>query len=154
MFMDIISGLIILALITHIFDYRILKPYYLKKQKWDLNISCGATDGGGINADIIPRNVPNFALIKDIYNLPFKRKQFKNSICSHTIEHVKYPNKFYKELKRVSKNVTLLVPPLWDLVGLGDFLEHRWQFITLKTRHNNSMPDRFRLPFDIKLNPR
>jgi SAM-dependent methyltransferase len=94
-------------------DYFI-RNHYISKQKWDLNICCGDTNGGGKNADVIKRKVPNFVLLKNIYSLPFKDKQFENTICSHTIEHVEDPEKFFKELKRVSKNVVLLVPPIWD----------------------------------------
>lgn len=139
--------LLIYSIMAHIIDYRILKNHYLKKQKWDLNISCGDTDGGGINADIIKRAVPNFVLIKNVYSLPFKDKQFKNTICSHTIEHVECPEKFYNELKRISKNVILLVPPIWDLLALADFREHKWQFLTLKPKHVNTIPRKFKLPY-------
>ena len=139
--------LLIYLMITHIIDYRLLKNYYMKKQQWDLNVSCGNTDGGGINADIIKRNVPNFVLIKDICDLPFKDKQFENTICSHTIEHIEKPEKLYKELRRVSENVVLFVPPVWDLAALMTFREHKWQFLTLKTRHVNSLPRRFKLPY-------
>ena len=147
MIIESIIGLGIYALLGHIVDYRIIKPYYLKSKKWCLNISCANTNGGGINADVIPRKVPNFVLIKNIYKLPFKDNQFENTICSHTMEHVEYPEKFYKELKRVSKNVTLLIPPLWDIVGFLDFLEHKWQFLTFKTNHTNHLPKKVKLPY-------
>jgi len=139
--------LLIYMLMAHVFDYKILKSHYLKRKKWDLNISCGSVDGGGINADIVERDVPNFVLVKDIYNLPFKDGQFEDTLCSHTIEHVEDPEKFYSELRRVSKNVVLLVPPLWDPLALIVFREHKWQFLTLRTRHFNSLPDKFRLPY-------
>jgi SAM-dependent methyltransferase len=137
----------IYSIIVHVIDYIILKNYYLNKNKWDLNISCGNTDGGGLNADIVKRDVPNFVLIKNIYKLPFKDKQFKNVLCSHTIEHVKNPENFFKELRRISKNVVLIIPPLWDTTSLFFLGEHKWQFLTLKTKHNNSLPAMFRLPF-------
>ncbi len=139
--------LLIYLIIANIIDYMILKSYHLKKQKWDLNICCCDTNGGDINADIIKRNVPNFVLIKNIYKLPFKKKEFENTICSHTMEHVENPDKFYEELKRISKNVILLVPPLWDLACLGNFREHKWQFLTLRTKHINNLPRKFKLPY-------
>lgn len=137
----------IYLLIANYVDYRLLKRYYFNKQKWDFNICCGNTDGGGINADIIKRDVPNFRLIKDVYNLPFKNKEFKNVLCSHTMEHVENPDKFYNELKRISKNVVILIPPIWDIGCMGNFREHKWQFLTLKTKHVNALPNRFPLPF-------
>ena len=139
--------LLVYLIAANIISYIFLKNYYFKKQKWDLNICCGNTDGGGINADIVKRNVPNFILIKDIYKLPFKGKEFKNTICSHTMEHVDDPDRFYKELKRVSKNIVFLVPPIWDLASLGTFREHKWQFLTLRTKHVNNLPFKFKLPW-------
>src|SRR3989344_3848144 len=139
--------LVVYAVLASTIDYQLLKRRYFKKHKWGLNISCGGIDGCGINADIAERNAPNFVLIKNIYKLPFKTKQFKNVICSHTMEHVEDPEKFYKELKRVSRNVHILIPPLWDIVALAFFREHKWQFLTLKTSHKNGLPRKFKLPW-------
>ena len=133
--------------VAHIFDYKILKEKHLKQKKWDLNISCGDTNIAKINADIIERNVPNFMLVKDIYNLPFKDKQFDNVISSHTIEHVEDPDKFFKELKRISKNVTILLPPIWDLASLFWILEHKWIFLTLNTKHETKLPYKIKMPY-------
>jgi len=139
--------LVIYVVVASFFNYRILKNYYFKKQKWGLNISCSETNGGGVNADIVPRNVPNFVLIKDIYSLPFRDKEFKDVFCSHTMEHVDDPDRFLKELKRISENVIILIPPLWDLAGVGAFREHKWQFLTLKTKHINKLPKKVKLPW-------
>ena len=147
MILELIVFLIAITVLGHVIDYRILKNYHLKKQRWDLNITCGPTDGGGFNADIIPRNVPKFILIKNIYKLPFKNKQFKNVISSHMIEHIEDPDRFFKELKRISENVTIVVPPIWDLAALGFLFEHKWQFLTLKTKHVNKLPKKFKLPY-------
>lgn len=143
----IILFLVLFGLVGYVIDYRILKNYHLKKQKWDLNICCGPTDNGRVNADIIRRKVPNFVLIENIYRLPFKKKQFKNTICSHTMEHVEDPDKFFKELRRVSENVVVLIPPVWDLVALGFLMEHKWQFLTFRTMHKNKLPQKCRLPY-------
>ena len=147
MIFEILAVIAIYTIIAHLLDYRILKNYYFNKQKWDLNISCGLTDCGGLNGDIIERKVKNFIKIRNIYNLPFKDKQFNYVISSHTIEHIEDPVKFYNELKRVSKNVTLLLPPIWDIAAVGFFMEHKWQFLTLKTKHANILPKSFKLPY-------
>lgn len=136
-------------LIAHFIDYNILKNYHFKSKKWDLNICSGQTDGGGINADVVKRNVSNFKLIKNIYKLPFKDKQFNNVLCSHTMEHVEKPEKFYKELKRISKNLVLLIPPVWDIASFFHIREHKWQFLTAKTRHENNLPTKIKLPYDF-----
>ena len=139
--------LLIYIVVANIIDYRILKSFYYSKKQWDLNICCGNKDGGGVNADVEKRNIPNFVLIKNIYKLPFKDQEFENVICSHTMEHVENPDKFYEELKRVSKKVTVLIPPLWDLACLGAFREHKWQFLTVRTNHVNTLPKKFKLPY-------
>ena len=56
--------LAVYSTMAHFIDYRILKNYHFNRQKWCLNISCSNTDGGGINADIVKRDVPNFVLVK------------------------------------------------------------------------------------------
>lgn len=146
-FVGLISFLAIWGVIAHILDYRVLKIRDFNSRKWDLNISCGPTDGGGLNADIIKRDVPHFVLVKDIYHLPFKNKQFNNIVCSHTMEHVDDPDRFFKELTRVSKNVTLIIPPAWDLAAVAWVLEHKWQFLTIRSMHVNELPRKVRLPY-------
>lgn len=151
-FIVLIIGLLsfpvfVYIVLSHVLDYRILKVRYYKSRKWDLNISCANTDGGGINADIVKRDVPNFVLIKNIYKLPFADKQFKNTVCSHTLEHAEDPDRFYKELRRVSRKVTLVIPPIWDIAALGDFREHKWQFLVINPKQENKLPKKIRLPW-------
>lgn len=129
---------LIYGILAHYLSYTVLKNRTLKKRRWDLNICCGKTNGGGINADIKKRkeNLPNFVLLKDIYNLPFADKQFEYVLCSHTIEHVDDPKRFYQELKRVGENVIIVVPPLWDIFAA--FLaipSHKWLFLTFQKEH-------------------
>lgn len=133
----ILIGFILYLYFAHYISYTILKKKTLKGRKWDLNICCGKTDGGGINADIAKhKDLPNFVLIKDIYKLPFKDKQFNYVLCSHTIEHVDNPEKFYHELKRVGKHVVLAVPPIWDIfASFFVFPSHRWICLTVKKEH-------------------
>lgn len=122
-------------------SYHYLKRKIIYRQKWRLNISCGKIDGGGINADIVQHvDLPNFVLIKDIYNLPFKDKEFETVLSSHTIEHIDDPKRFFYELKRVGKSVTVIVPPLWDLFAVLNFCTHKWIVISFKKEHKNSMP--------------
>lgn len=126
--------------------YRYLKNRTLRKRNWDLNICCGTTDGGGINADIVRHgDIRRFVLIEDIYRLPFRDKEFETALCSHTIEHVDDPAALFAELQRVSKSVTLLVPPIWDVAAALNFFEHKWIFLTIFTKHR-SLPRYVRLP--------
>lgn len=134
--------------IANLLSYKILKNKVLRSRSWGLNICCGKSDGGGINADVVKhKDLPNFMLIEDIYNLPFKDGQFENVLCSHTIEHVDDPVRFYNELQRVGKNVILVLPPLWDIsASLMNIFEHKWVFLTFKKVHNK-LPAFIPLPF-------
>jgi hypothetical protein len=126
-------------------SYHLIKNRVLTRRNWDLNICCGKTDGGGINADIIRhKEVPNLVIV-DIYHLPFQSSQFKHVLCSHTIEHVSCPKELYAELKRVGSHVTLLIPPIWDLSAAFNLLEHKWIYWSLFTEHSD-LPYYTRLP--------
>src|SRR4030043_2036227 len=88
----------------NVLSYRVLKRRILRQRKWDLNIGCGKTDGGGGNADIVAHaGLPNFRLIDSGYHLPFEENQFETVLASHTMEHVDEPAAFFKELTRVGK---------------------------------------------------
>lgn len=129
-------------------SYRIMGAIIRhRRKKWDLNICCGKTDGGGVNVDIVRHaDIPNLVVVEDIYHLPFSNGEFEHTLCSHTIEHVEDPEAFYRELQRVSKEVILVVPPLWDLCAAFNVLEHRSLFLTLRKEHRN-LPRHIPLPF-------
>lgn len=46
----------------------------------------------------------------DGYNLPFDDKTFDIAICSHVIEHVEFPRRLLREIKRISKYQVFEVP--------------------------------------------
>ena len=118
-----------------------LKPRLIKHRQWDLNICCGNTSAGRINADIVAQpGVSNFMLIPSIYHLPFKDGEFEEVLCSHTIEHVEDPQAFWDELNRVGKRVTLILPPLWDVAAVLNIFEHRWIFLTFRKAHTTLPP--------------
>jgi SAM-dependent methyltransferase len=138
----------------HWYSYHRLKHTILERRRWALNICCGTTDGGGINADIVRHGeVPNFVLLESIYRLPFADGQFDVALCSHTAEHVQYPRRFDRELRRVSRRVVYVLPPLWDLAAAFNVREHRWLFLTLRKVHHR-LPPRIPLPFSRKLQSR
>lgn len=131
-----IAALALLQLILHTMSYKILKNRTIRMHAWDLNICCGKTDGGGINADVVKHaDVPNYVQVSDIYNLPFRDKQFKRVLCSHTIEHVDDPEQFFAELSRVGEEVTLILAPLWDVGSVINIFEHKWIFLTFRKNH-------------------
>lgn len=143
-----IAALIVLLPLLNFLSYRIMGGIIRnRREKWDLNICCGKKDGGGINVDIVKHaEIPNLIVVDDVYNLPFKNEQFDHTLCSHTIEHVEDPGAFFRELDRVSKDVTLVVPPLWDLSAALNVFEHRWIFLTFRKEHH-SLPWHLPLPF-------
>ena len=139
-------GIVGYCMLTHFISYRILKKRILKRQKWDLNICCGQTNGGGINADIVEqKGVPNFRLIKDVYKLPFQTGQFDTVLCSHTIEHVDSPELFLQELQRIGKKVTIVIPPLYDATAALNIFEHKHIFLSFKKEHQR-LPKYAKLP--------
>jgi len=132
-------------------SYSLIKPRIVDGRRWDLNICCGKTDGGGINADIVKHDkVPNFVEIDDIYRLPFSDKQFGHVLCSHTAEHVDDPDELDRELRRVGQNVVYILPPLWDLSAVFNVLEHQWIFLSWRKVHTH-LPPRIRLPFSRRI---
>ena len=135
------------VLFANYVSYYLGKRRILNGQKWDLNICCGKTDGGGLNVDIVRhKELPRFKQVKNIYDLPFEDDEFDTVLCSHTIEHVDDPRRFYKELQRVGKKVTLVVPPLYDLAAVLNILEHKWIFLTFKKKHH-TLPRFIKFPF-------
>jgi len=139
--MGVISVFAVLAWGAHYASYQFIKRRTLRERKWDYNICCGTTDGGGINADIVRHcAVPRFELISDVTRLPHADGAFEHVLCSHTIEHVPDPEAMYRELRRIGKNVTILVPPLWDFTAALNPFEHRVVFLTMYSRHDNRLP--------------
>jgi ubiquinone/menaquinone biosynthesis C-methylase UbiE len=90
-------------------------------------------------------DVPRYVQIDDIYDLPFGDKEFDTVLCSHTIEHVEDPERFFAELTRVGHEVTLILPPLWDVSAAFNLIEHRTLFLTLRKTHT-SLPRHMPLP--------
>ncbi len=132
---------------SHYLSYYIFKKRIIKRNKWDLNICCGKTDGGGINVDVVKHaELLNFQIVDDIYKLPFENKQFDRVLCSHTIEHVDEPELFLKEMMRVGKDVTIILPPMWDVTAAFNFFEHKWLFLTMKKVYRNKLPKFIKLP--------
>jgi SAM-dependent methyltransferase len=148
-----IPSIVVLLFALNFVSYSVMKNRILERRRWDLNICCGKTDGGGVNADIMKHaDVPNYVEV-DIYNCPFEDRQFEHVLCSHTIEHVDDPEAFFAELQRVGQHVTLVIPPLWDISAALNVLEHKWIFLTFKKEHR-TLPPHVRLPFSRRIQRR
>lgn len=143
----VVVGVTLYLILAHFVSYKLEKNRILKRQKWDLNICCGRTDGGGVNADIVQHDqLACFVKVSNIYDLPFKDAEFESVLCSHTIEHVEDPERFYAELRRVGRRVTLVVPPLYDVAAVLSIMEHKWIFLTFRKEHHD-LPAFVKLPF-------
>ena len=75
------------------------------------------------------------------------------SKAAHTIEHVDYPRRFDRELRRVAREVVYVLPPVWDLAAALNVWEHKWLFLTLRKVHR-TLPRCTPLPFARKLQAR
>jgi hypothetical protein len=147
MIIYLIIGIVCVIWVLNKLSYKVLNKIIFNSKKWELNICCGKTDGGGVNADIYKhKDVPNFVKLNDIYTLPFRDKEFKTVLCSHTMEHVDDPTEFFKELERVGEEVTLVLPPLYDIAANLNVVEHKWIFLSFKKKHS-VLPRYIKLPF-------
>ncbi len=153
-FLGLVAAVTATIVFLHWYSYHCQKRSIIARGRWDLNICCGTTDGGGVNADIVRHaDVPNFVAIDDIYRLPFADGEFDSVLCSHTIEHVEDPEQFDRELRRVGRRVTYILPPLWDLAAALNVREHRWLFLTIRKVHHD-LPRCVPLPFARRLQAR
>jgi len=142
----IVLWVVVLLYWLHWFSYSFMKKRIMGERKWDLNICCGRTDGGGVNVDIVEFGVMNnFREVKDVCDLPFGDDEFEWVLSSHTVEHLDDPAAFDRELQRVGKNVVYIVPPLWDVAAVLNVLEHKWVFLTFRKKHDR-LPRHVRLP--------
>lgn len=153
-FLGLVATVTAIIVFLHWYSYRHLKTTIIGRRTWDLNICCGTTDGGGVNVDIVQHtDLPNFVKVDNIYQLPFEDGQFETALCSHTAEHIDYPNRFDRELRRVARNVVYVLPPVWDLAAALNICEHRWIFLTVRKVHS-TLPRRVKLPFARRLQAR
>jgi SAM-dependent methyltransferase len=83
-----------------------------------LNFGCGTlrpyVDLADVNADVVPRRVPNFVLVGRGGGLPFRDKSVV-AFCSHVLEHVERPEETLRELGRVSAALHVILPKWWNL---------------------------------------
>ena len=101
------------------------KEYAARVQKPILNIGCGKTDFGDVNADVKYQNVKNFMLIDANKPLPFTDKEFAVCICAHLIEHLDNPEFSLSEMYRIADKIYCSFPEWWQL---GTYLtpDHKW----------------------------
>ncbi len=116
----------------YVFDQAL--RYARSVNKPILNYGCGqyfwyAIKHSDVNADIVPRDVPNFMLVEpDTRKLPFPDKYFSCAFVSHVIEHVENPDALLAELNRVADRVYIITPkPIFLQTWLNP--SHKWVFI-------------------------
>ena len=110
------------------------REYRDKVNKPILNLGCGLTEFGDINADIVEQPVKNFMIVDAEDLSMFKDKEFSVIFASHIIEHVKNPVEVMKEMHRIADRVMTIYPPLYS-PGAYLTLSHRW----LITRKNSEL---------------
>lgn len=99
-------------------------------------------DGADEALDIARRMNPDMTFEQaNLYELPYSDNQFDLIICSEVLEHLNDPEKAFKELCRVGKNILITVPhepwfrlgnlvALHNVTRLGDPIDHinHWTF--------------------------
>ncbi len=145
-FVLLVGIIVALAFLLNWLSYKVLKNRIVSARSWDLNVCCGHTDGGGINTDIVAHTKLERMVLADPLNLPFKDKSFNRVLCSHAAEHMQDPEALLAELRRVGHEVTVIVPPMWDLSVFFNFFEHRWIFLCFRKVYRNRLPRHIRLP--------
>lgn len=74
-FLCLVAVVTAIIVFLHRYSYRHLRTSIIGRRRWDLNICCGTTDGGGTNADIVRHSdVPNFVEVDNICQLPLARR--------------------------------------------------------------------------------
>lgn len=69
-----------------------------------LDVGCGDVPKGDVNLDIHYYGKWKNFVFGDAHYLPFKNKVFDKVYCSHTLEHLENPLKFFEEARRALKN--------------------------------------------------
>ena len=93
------------------------------KKRYLLDIGCGGKGDGIVNIDLFQgktphtsqqyiesRKITNF-VNADAHKLPFRDSVFFYTKCSHVLEHLEKPIEAIKEMKRVSKGVSVVYVP-------------------------------------------
>jgi hypothetical protein len=62
------------------------------------------------------------------------------------LEHVDDPETFFAELERVGEKITVVVPPLYDILAVLNVFEHKYIFLSFKKMHHK-LPKYVKLPF-------
>ena len=66
-FLALVATVTAIIVFLHWYSYRYLKSSIIGRRRWDLNICCGTTDGGGVNVDILRHaDVPNFVRVDNV----------------------------------------------------------------------------------------
>lgn len=115
-----------------------------------VNYGCGTREPfislSDINIDIVPRDAPNFIQIPTDGEIPLP----SNSavvFASHVLEHVNYPEKVLRNMRRVGS--TYIVLPKWYSITNWIYIPHKHIFTANGSIEN---PASFSIPLLIGIN--
>ena len=131
-------GNVATEVISHDFQRRIV--FNAARRKADqlglklLNYGSGMSykyiyENSDINADIVPRDIPNFMQVplNGFLRIPLPDKSCV-VYSAHTLEHVEHPEGLMEEFRRISDHIYVITPsPLFLAAWLVP--EHRWVYI-------------------------
>ncbi len=73
-------------------------------------------------------------VVCSLENLPFKKKAFQFSICSHVFEHLEHPEIAAKEIGRVSDAGYIETPAYGKDILVGSGYMHLWQVVSFENK--------------------
>ena len=119
---------------------KVLKRISVSKKEKILDVGCGVGKlsrylkgfnlyGCDITENFVEQAKKEFykeVKVAEIYNLPYKDKEFDKIICLGVFEYIQNTEKAMKELLRVCKGKIILNTPNYNSMGIRFFLQNKW----------------------------
>jgi len=119
---------------------KVLKRISVSKEEKILDVGCGVGKlsrylkgfnlyGCDITENFVKHAKKEFykeVKVADIYNLPYKDKEFDKIFCIGVFEYIQNTEKAMKELLRICKGEITINTPNYNSMGIRFFLQNKW----------------------------
>lgn len=119
---------------------KVLKRISVSKEEKILDVGCGVGKlsrylkgfnlyGCDITENFVKHAKKEFykeVKVADIYNLPYKDKEFDKIFCIGVFEYIQNTEKAMKELLRICKGEIIINTPNYNSMGIRFFLQNKW----------------------------